>query len=183
MVDRFRRGFKSECEEISEETRGELGIELFDPLNASALAQHLDIPVLPFDGLTAFGASAADIGLVQRAASAFTVLRGHYKAVFVNGRHPATRRANSLSHELSHVLLEHQPAVAVIDGMRNWNPQQESEADWLAATLLVPREGALRWLRQGGSVSRGATHFQVSDELFRWRVNQTGISRQLRISA
>ena len=71
------------------------------------------------------------------------------------------------------------PALGV-GGCRYWDPALEAEADWLAATLLVPREGALAWRRTGGSDAEGARHFGVSSALFRWRVNQTGVSNQLR---
>jgi Zn-dependent peptidase ImmA (M78 family) len=56
---------------------------------------------------------------------------------------------------------------------------QEAEADWLGATMLVPRESALEWMRQSGDLEDGARNFGVSIELFRWRVNHTGVVRQV----
>jgi IrrE N-terminal-like domain len=64
-------------------------------------------------------------------------------------------------------------------GCRHWNGTQEAEADWLAGALLVSRESALAWLRSGGDLPEGARHFGVSLELFTWRVNHTGVARQL----
>ena len=63
-------------------------------------------------------------------------------------------------------------------GCRNWDSQLEAEADWQGA-LLVLRDGALEWLRNGGKLKDGADNFGVSLELFRWRVNHTGIAKQL----
>ena len=182
MAESFRRGFKAECEQVAVESRAELGLGVAVPLRAVSLAEHLGIPVLAMTELGRFGASDQDIRRAQNAVSAFTVIRGTYKTIFFNPAHPLSRLANSLAHELSHILLEHTPEVAILDGHRNWNPYQESEADWLAATLLVPREGARRWLQNGGVMTSGASHFQVSDALFRWRVNQTGVARQLRLT-
>lgn len=59
----------------------------------------------------------------------------------------------------------------------------EEEADWLAGVLLVPRDGAFAWLRNGGGMDDGAEHFGVSRALFQWRGNQTGVVRQLHAMA
>lgn len=56
----------------------------------------------------------------------------------------------------------------------------EQEADWQAGALLVPRDGALEWMHSNGSIEEGAEHYRVSRALFQWRVNQTGIVRQLK---
>jgi hypothetical protein len=45
--------------------------------------------------------------------------------------------------------------------------------------MLVPRESALEWMRQNGDLEDGARNFGVSIELFRWRVNHTGVVRQV----
>jgi hypothetical protein len=45
--------------------------------------------------------------------------------------------------------------------------------------MLVPRESALEWMLQSGDLDDGARTFGVSVELFRWRVNHTGVVRQL----
>ena len=183
MSERFQRGFKAECEQLALETRAELGIKVGQPLPAAALAAHLSIPILSIEELAPFGASAKNIRTAQGAVSAFTVIRGSYRAIFYNAKHPASRLANSVAHELSHILLEHSPSVAVVDGRRAWDGKQEAEADWLAGTLLVPRNAALYWFKTGGSMAAGAAHFQVSGALFRWRVNQTGVARQLGLGA
>ena len=182
MPDEFKWGFKAGCEQIAKDTRFELNLAVAVPLDACRLAQHLDIPVMPITALSEFGAHQRHLDVLLNAGrglSAFTVVRGTYRAIFYNPAHPRTRRSKSLAHELSHVLLEHQPTIAIVDGLRNWNRVDESEADWLAATLLVPRDGAFRWLRDGGTIGGGAQHFCVSDELFQWRARQTGIIRQL----
>jgi Zn-dependent peptidase ImmA (M78 family) len=85
-----------------------------------------------------------------------------------------------LSHELSHLILEQEAAPAIgVGGCRHWDGAQEAEADWLGAAMLVPRESALLWMLRNGDLEEGAQNFGVSVDLFRWRVNHTGVARQL----
>jgi Zn-dependent peptidase ImmA (M78 family) len=179
----LRRGFKSEAEEISAELRAELGLEPIDPLDPFELAQHLGIPVSPLFELLRYGVYRQDMERIvqpQVKFSALTVCRGSRRAIFFNHVHSARRRANSISHEISHIVLDHEPRPALTDRLRrNWDPVQEAEADWLAGCLLVPRAGALAWFEGGGEWDDGADHFRVSGQLFRWRVNHTGIRKQL----
>jgi hypothetical protein len=44
----------------------------------------------------------------------------------------------------------------------------------------VPRCAALAWLERGGGYDDGADFYGVSDQLFRWRANHTGVVIQLR---
>jgi Zn-dependent peptidase ImmA (M78 family) len=112
--------------------------------------------------------------------SALTICEGTRKLIVYNPRHPPTRRANSVVHEVSHVVLEHPPAPALGEGgCRYWDSRLEGEADWQAAALLVPRDGAFAWLQAGNGLSDGANNFGVSLALFRWRVNHTGVAKQL----
>jgi Zn-dependent peptidase ImmA (M78 family) len=179
----LRRGFKSEAERISATTRAELGLTLVERLDCSILADHLGIPVISLPELERHGACAKNIRRLVSADSGFsamTICVGSRRLIVYNAAHSRRRRANSLAHELSHVILEHPPMPAIAHGgCRKWDDSLETEADWLAGALLVPRDGALHWMRNGGGFDDGAEHYGVSTELFRWRVNQTGVSRQL----
>jgi Zn-dependent peptidase ImmA (M78 family) len=181
----FALGFKKLCEIIASEIRGELGLREIDPLDPHAVATHLAIPVASFSGLVKLGASSAAVDALTRPdspISAFTFYAGTRKLIFYNDAHARTRTASSLAHELAHVILEHEPASEVVPvrGQPTWNADLEAEAHWLGATLLVPRCAALSWLKAGGTIWKGADHFGVSDELFRWRVDHTGVATQMR---
>ena len=180
------RGFKADAERLALLIRDELGLRPVDPVDCEALCDKLGVPTLTVSRLAASGASPNSIRCIlsnRSNFSAMTVACGTKRLIVYNPRHPAGRRANSLAHELSHILLEHPFAPALGDGgCRRWNPQLEAEADWQAATLLVPRIAALSWMRSGGSIEEGALHFGVSVSLFQWRVNQTGVARQLTAS-
>lgn len=180
----LRRGFKAEAERTSLRVRGELGITAHERLECEHLAAHLEIPVLSLEQLVESGASPASVArLASQAArfSALTLCVGARRLIVYNPAESPGRHANSLAHELSHVLLDH-PTEPPLDGAgcRRWNGEVEDEADCLAATLLVPREGAVWWLGNGHSLSAGAMHFGVSEKLFAWRANHTGVIRQLR---
>ena len=82
--------------------------------------------------------------------SAGTVIGGTVGLIIFNPVHPDGRLANSLTHELSHFLLEHPPGPAIgPGGCRVWDQEMEEEANLLAAVLLVPREAALACARVG----------------------------------
>jgi hypothetical protein len=183
VADELRRGFKADAERLAESVRAELGVELWQPLDCLVLADHLGIEVVTLRELRRHGAKDESIRrLISDDAgfSATTVCAGTRRLIVYNPREPPGRRANSLAHELSHVLLEHEPKPALgAGGCRYWAYREEAEADWLGAALLVPREGALHQMTLDGDLERGAEHFGVSIELFRWRVNHTGVRRQL----
>src|SRR4051812_28695557 len=112
-MDALRRGFKARAEKIAAETRGELGLSSLDRFEPRVLAEHLAIPVVSLPALALFGASAEAIQHFMQTApgdfSAMTIVDGHYRLIVENPRHSHARRSSSLSHELSHILLEHEP--------------------------------------------------------------------------
>jgi hypothetical protein len=81
---------------------------------------------------------------------------------------------------VSHVALEHPPKPALdSSGCRHWDGAMEAQANWQAATLLVPRGSAMWAVSRGMTSSSAAAHFGVSEALFTWRANSTGVRRQL----
>lgn len=183
MKYQLRRGFKADAERLAFSIRAELGLRAVEPIECESLCEHFEIPIVTVSNLVAFGASQGSIRCILSSRSNFsamTVAHGSKRLIVYNPRHPVGRRANSLAHELSHILLEHPLSPALGEGgCRNWNSELEAEADWQAAALLVPRVAALAWMRSGGSLSDGALKFGVSNALFQWRVNNTGVARQL----
>jgi Zn-dependent peptidase ImmA (M78 family) len=180
----FERGFKSEAERLSLELRGELGLSAVQRLDPRVLADHLAIPVLDLSLLQKAGARPSAIAHLQGAGSKFfsavTIVEGHRRIIVVNDSHATVRQASNLTHELSHVVLEHEPHRAVsADGCRFWKTQMEDEADWLGGVLLVPREGALYAARESMPVEVAAEHFGVSDQMMRWRLTHSGALMQV----
>jgi len=179
----LRRGFKADAERVADAIRQELDLSPTAPVSCTDICEQLGIPVITVPDLAASGASLKSIRCITSPAakfSAMTVASGTKRLIVYNPHHPPGRRANSLAHEISHVLLEHplMPALGV-GGCRQWNPVLEAEADWQAGALLVPRQAALDWMQMGRTFEDGALYFGVSLALYKWRVNQTGILRHL----
>jgi hypothetical protein len=179
----LRPGFKAEAENIAQAVRAELALDVLDALDCFALAGAWGIPVVSLEALREDGATDRSIDRLlsdDAGFSATTVVLGTRRLIVYNPRQPPGRSASSLSHELSHLILEHEAAPAIgIGGCRHWDGVQEAEADWLGAAMLVPRKSALEWMQQSDDLEDGARNFGVSVELFRWRVNHTGVVRQL----
>ncbi len=84
--------------------------------------------------------------------SALSVALATGTLVVYNPTHDAARINNSLCHELSHLILEHEHGRMVTFGdcvMREFDNRQEEEADWLAGSLPVP-EAALKRAKFAG---------------------------------
>lgn len=187
----MRRGFKAWCERAAAEYREAVGVPMAAALDPRLLAEHLDVRVvLPED---VPGVAPANLrrlrGMAGRASwSAVTISQGGVRLVILNSGHPGTRQANSLAHELAHIILNHTSDDVQVsqEGFlfrTRIDREQEDEADWLAGCLLVPREGLLRAYRRDRSSAALARHFGVSQQLVDWRLRMTGITRLARRAA
>jgi Zn-dependent peptidase ImmA (M78 family) len=135
------------------------------------------VPVIPIGALAEV--PAEHLAQLQNtdpgAFSAAAVVRGDGALIVVNDAHTAERQANSIVHELSHLLLGHDavPAFGSLGG-RNVTKEMEDEADWLAGCLLVPGTGIRSTTAACGSdLQTAANHYGVSLQLMRWRHNVT----------
>jgi Zn-dependent peptidase ImmA (M78 family) len=144
-----RRWTKAKLEDLALEVRGEIGLgwnERFDPYR---LADEYGIPVYPIDTLPEFGCSEQAIKHFAenrpKAWSAALVPVGTGRVIIENTAHAPVRRRSNTTHEMSHVLLEHQfDALLLTDeGCRQYDPQKEREATDLAGELLVPTKAAI----------------------------------------
>ena len=181
--DVFPRGFKTQAETIALEVGSEMNVEPDAPFDPRAYAAFLGIPLLGLSDLAQFGASKRSIHqltvISPEEFSAATVFSGTARLIIENPRHSLGRRANSVAHEISHVLLEHEPgSVFGIGGCRRWSDSDEREADWLAGVLLIPRAAALRIVRNGIPSELAARQYGVSRALMNWRINHSGARMQ-----
>lgn len=181
----FRRGFKTEAERISLDVRAELGWSATDALDVFSVADHWGIPVVPMsclpDGCGADGFHRVFRTREQESFSAVTIVTGTARLIVHNDSHHPHRQSSNIAHELSHCILEHEPAPlrGYDSGCRDWNATYEAEADWLGGALLIPRDGGLHFVKAGWNIGDIAAHYRISDKLARWRVHQTGIMQQV----
>jgi len=179
----LRRGFKAEAERIAARLRAELGLRADQPLDPQSIAAHIGVEVR----------SAADLVDVDRlrrlealqsdafSACTFALASGR-KVIVYNPLRSRGRQSSDVAHELAHLILGHELSrLERIGDMAFFvcDPTQEAEATWLAGCLLLPREQLLADLARGWSTSRIARRRRTSDDMVIYRINVTGVRRQL----
>lgn len=177
----FRRGFKTEANEIAREVRKELGLPFSAPLNPFILAEHLEIPVIGMstlkDDVPESVMHFSNAG--QTEFSAMTIFAGRKRLIVHNDSHSRRRQHSNIAHELSHGLLMHPPAPALNDfGLRQLDKEIENEADWLSGALLVTEEAALNIARRKLSIEAAADLYDVTVEMMQFRINVTGAMKR-----
>lgn len=182
----MQRGFKSRCEQIAKRYRRQLGVSLETALPYRQLAEELGVTVwAPGDVPGLDEATVRQLSVTDPASwSAVTIALDSRHVVVVNTAQNRRRIPNNIVHELAHIILGHPAARVDIseDGhlwLTTYGRDQEKEADWLAASLLLPREGLLSRFSRCRDIGATAKHFRVSVELARWRLHATGVSRQV----
>jgi Zn-dependent peptidase ImmA (M78 family) len=170
-------GRRADCESLALELRAEIKLTAAQRLNPSALARHLGIPVRPLDAF----AEATPGAVVQlrseeelHSFSAVTIMFGRRGMIVYHPDHDRRRHVNSVAHEISHIVLGHEPVPLPLfdsEGQRiSVRLEEECEADYLAGAILVPRCGVpVAMERCGGDLARAAEHFGIDEGLMEQR--------------
>jgi Zn-dependent peptidase ImmA (M78 family) len=183
----YERGFKSWCEKVALQQRRELELAPTDPLDARALAKHLEVlvwlagevPGLEGEALRILTRDDADSW------SAVTICTGAKDLIILNPTHSAARQASDITHELSHIIIGHEPARVDVteDGLlilNTYNKTQEDEAKWLSSCLLLPRPALLLIRARRIDLGVAANLYGVSLQMLTYRMNVLGLSKTLR---
>jgi Zn-dependent peptidase ImmA (M78 family) len=180
----YDRGFKSWCEKVALQQRLDLLLRATDPLDPVALAQHLDVLVWAADEVPGVEGGALQVLTEQDpdSWSAVTLCTGTKDLIITNPRHRNGRRASDIMHELSHLIIGHEPARVDIteDGLlilNTFSQKQEDEAKWLSGCLLLPRPALLAIRRQRLEESAAAKRFGVSVPMLTYRMRVLGLTR------
>lgn len=183
----LRRGFKTWCENISLQLRGDLGLTKTEPLAAQALARWMKVPLWAPADVVGLSPDVVRILVTEEAAnwSAVTVSAGTKHAVIYNPTHSPRRQSSDVMHELAHMLIDHEPARMILSadgkqGLRSFDRTQEDEASWLAGCLLLPRPALLAIATKGTSAEAACEKYGVSRDLFNYRLNVTGVNVQVK---
>lgn len=181
----FFRGFKSWCENVAVQVRKELALQPVDLLNPTLLAECLGVGIWTPKQIPGLDEKSLRILLKEDADSwsAVTLSVRSKDLIIVNSSHSKARQASDLTHELSHILIGHEPGRVDIseDGLlilNTYNRTQEDEANWLAGCLLLPRELLVLIRRQQVDLKVAAKKYGVSSDMMRFRLNVTGVDRQ-----
>jgi Zn-dependent peptidase ImmA (M78 family) len=171
--------------------RRDLQLSLEGPLDPRVLAKYLGVTVWTPNDISALVSISKEtlhqllVVDADNWSAVTLVLPTGGRVIVINSAHSHVRQHNDLMHELAHILLGHKPARVDVTPdqlliMDSYDDEQEAEADWLAAALLVPREPLLQRLRKNSSSASAAAFFEVSTALLDMRRRRTGIDEQLR---
>ena len=176
---KLRRGFVAEAHRWADDLRGELDLAPHDPLCPKRLARHLEVPIYPLSKLPECEEQQAR--LEKRPGYDFSA------AACFEGR-AAFILLKDIAHELAHILLGHPPANPFQpDGIRDFLPEHELEAERLGPTLLISDAAALRAYK----LISGSTHtlYSLSEEwgvtrdVIQMRINLSGAKKRTRYAA
>jgi hypothetical protein len=182
-----KRGFKTYAKKLALEVRAELGLSPFVRFDPYELATEYGIPVYALTDLgheasarkaaqhfSAAGAAVFSAALVPAGAGMFIIDNDH---------HPSVRRRSSVSHEMSHVLLEHpfENTIVTADGCRCLDKDKEDEATWLAGELLIPYAAAERAAWADLTDEAVAGSYDVSARLAAMRMNFSGARKIVKL--
>lgn len=185
MSSSLRRGFKTWCENAASGFRRDLSLPRDSALDPRLLARHLRVTIWTTAEVPGLDPSVLHqlTKVDPEGWSAVTLRVTDGDLIVINETHVLGRQNNSLAHELSHIILKHEPAQMFVtaDGMMmmaHYNKLNEEEADCLAGTLLVPREALLPLIDRGFDDRRLSNYFAVTPDLIRMRRNLTGVDIQ-----
>lgn len=179
----MRRGFKTEARKLALELRSELGLDAYGRFDPYALACEYGIPIFRLSDLGQDPAArAAAAHYAQDGSATFSaalVPAGSTRIILENDAHDPKRRRNSVSHEMSHLVLEHEFGQVLLtsEGYRAFSSDKEEEADWLGGELLIPYAAAERAARSDWDDEQVADAYNVSLPLARMRMNYSGARR------
>lgn len=182
----MRHGFKAQSERSAASARAALGLRPNAPLDPWRYAAHLNVTVLDFTKLTLSKQAQRQLTLNDPDSwSAMTIQVNGKFAIVMNPMHAPTRQRSDLMHELAHIELRHTPVRVEVSQsglllLSDYSDEQEQEADWFGAALLVPRDGLVKLRAARKTPAEIATHFGVSEPLCQWRIHMTGVDTQLR---
>lgn len=181
-------GFKAEANRKAIKFRSELGLESHEPLCGFELAKYLDIEVYTPREIFPVGTDFTKLIGTKDKSSGWSALtmssRSDNKIIIHNDLHSSSRQQSNIMHELSHIICKHtQPeereGINLPSLMRDFNPQQEEEAIYLGGALQITREGLLWALKKNMSYDEIAAFYNASISMVIFRVNSTGVKRQM----
>lgn len=184
---KYRRGFKKWTDEKAIELRKQLGLYASSPLCAFKLCEFLKIPVIVPSNVQGLSEDYLNelIGNGSTHWSAATIPLNDEKYMIVhNPTHSPARQQSNLMHELAHILCEHKvsektKSTGLSGFLRSLNTEQEDEAEWLGSCLQLPRPALIYSLKKGMTYENIAEHYNCSIEMVQYRINITGVKRQL----
>ena len=172
------RGFKSKANRIAVGLRHQMRLPPQYPIDVRGLAEHLGISVVPLSVFSQWCAEQVaqltdhDSGGFSASLISFGDGR---RMIIVNDDHSPARQNSDIAHEIGHTLLAHPLEVlSSMKGCRDFDPDQEDEANHLGGYLLIPNQAAWRIVNSGMGLESAQTAYGVSSQMLNWRLNMSG---------
>lgn len=164
-----------------------MNVAASEPLCPVRLAKHLDVPIIELTKLPDCR-ERKDLLRKHHDFSAAVCFDGLAAFVLINDAHDPKRQASDIAHELAHVLLRHPPANPFHDnGLREFSPEHELEAERLGPNLLLSNEAAFQALaltKNGQhTLSSLSNAWGISEQVIRMRINLSGALRRLPLAS
>jgi Zn-dependent peptidase ImmA (M78 family) len=179
----MRRGFKAEAERLATQVRAEARLGPLDKLNIERLAEHVGASIRTADELVTRAKLERLEQMQPGAFSAATFDLDGRIVIVTNPLAEEERRRSDVSHEVAHILLNHQVKEIEQIGKMSFftcDAEEEQEATWLAGCLLLPRDLLLNSLRRGMDANAIAAANTVSMQMTNFRLRTTGVLTQTR---
>ena len=172
---------RDQWEPIAESIRRDLGLEPDDPVNPFELkirgvivALARDIRAVPRDALD----HLLGDGAPYWSAATIPLDENDRWLIVLNSAHSRERQRASLMEEHCHVLLGHEMTqLSHQEGVtfRDYLEEQEKEAFYIGAAILVPQAALRARLGKRQSAEQIARHFGVSTDLVEYRIKRAGL--------
>lgn len=175
------RGFKTAAERSAATIREELGVDEDEPVDLTAVANHLRVRVIAADELISRERLEELERIQAYAFSACTFEIQERKLIVVNPLHSVERQNSDVAHEIAHIYLRHElDEIREVAGVpfRTCRSDQEEQATTWGGTLLLPRPLLLNAARAGKGIDEISLEYGVTVDMARFRYNTTGVARQ-----
>ena len=160
-----------------------MNLQKDSPLNPFEFAKHLNIPLITPEVLENLSAESKKILLQEDSSawSALTICNSGKHLVIYNSSNAPQRQSSDIMHELSHIIVGHKEQKVIHSQnlnvvMRDYNADQEDEANWLAGALLLPKEALMKIKFNKISESKALKEYCVSKSLLQMRLNLSGVN-------
>lgn len=162
---------QKEMAKIAAEEREALGLGLMDPLDPYLLAEKWGIPVYPITALVDDECPDETIEHFQTTSSkrwsAALIPVGRSRIIIENDSHQTVRRRSSVTHEMSHHLLEHVFPEGVLssDHDKLYSKTVEKQALFMSGELLAPNAACKKLAFRGADNAAVAATFNISTQM------------------
>lgn len=183
----MERRFKNEAEKQAQSIRKTLGLHHTHPLLAVTLATHYRVPLLTPRDIPGMDKRQIRqlLAVDYKSWSAVCIPVQDWHMIIYNSKHSQARTESNITHELAHIICGHKPSqyLPFLNSsllMRStYDDNQENEANWLCGCLKLPRNSLVWAVQKGMSKQEIAEHFVSSVSLVTFRLNLTGVAKQL----